>query len=243
METSGLGVKIAGCVLEAEYILLLLVLFCKSIRCIHYPPPWSLWQWFAEAIVCVCACVPLPSLCACLIESTTPASRSAVWKSSVLQEYVIWVNRCLTARTLLGIGAVEIMGFGQVFYIFTLAHLWINQGIPQTGWKRKAKVDLAFLPFVLFLPFPAALLAQHSAEVEAQEEVAVISSHSSGLPCGQGAALALVPAALLALAQHTTALPSRRGLFTLYGVILLLLIVGMMAVKHRVIQDGLGKLH
>lgn len=53
VETSGLGVKIAGCVPKAEHILLLLVLFCKSIRCSHSLPPWLLWHWFAEDMVCV----------------------------------------------------------------------------------------------------------------------------------------------------------------------------------------------
>lgn len=79
----------------------------------------------------------------------------------MLQEYVTWLNESQTARTLLGIEAVEMMGFGQLFYyVVTLPHSWINQGLPQTVWKRKIKVDLVFLPFVLSLPFPAALLAQ-----------------------------------------------------------------------------------
>lgn len=57
------------------------------------------------------------------------------------------------ARTLLGIETVEIMGFGQLLYnVVTLPYLWINQGLPRTGWKRKVKVDLVFLPFVLSLP-------------------------------------------------------------------------------------------
>lgn len=138
------------------------------------------------------ACPPVQPTCllswAVLIESSISASRNAFWKSSVLQEYVTWLNRSQRARALLVV-EVEIMGFGQLFYyIVTLPRLWINQGLPQTGWKRKVKVDLVFLPFVLSLPFPAALPAQHSVEVKPQEKVAVISSH-----CGQGADLALVP--------------------------------------------------
>lgn len=86
------------------------------------------------------------------------------------------------------------------------AHLWINQGLPQTVWKRKVKVDLVFLPFVLSLVFPAALLTEHSAEVKPQEEMAVLSSH-----CSQGADLALVPTSLLALAQHATCSAKQEG--------------------------------
>lgn len=127
----------------------------------------------------------------------------------MLQECVTWVSRSLTARTLLGIGAVQIMGFGQIFYcIVTLARLWMNQGLPQTAGKRKVGVDLVFLLFVLSLPLPAALLAQHRAEAKAQERVAVICRD---LPCGPGADPALVPAPLLALAQHPACSAKQEG--------------------------------
>lgn len=179
----------------------------------------------------VCACLPCPASVPVFIERTVSASRNAVWKSGVLQEYVTWVNWSLTARTLLGIGAVQIMGLGQLFcYTVTLACLWINQGLPQTAWKRKVRADLIFLQFVLSL-------AQHSAEVKAQERAAVISlvAKEQLLPWSQ----------LLCWLWPSTepALPSRRGLLTLYCGILLLLIVGMVAVKHRVHSRWMGKLH
>lgn len=66
VETSALGVKIAGCILKAEHILLLLVLFCKSIRCKLQLPPCSPWHWFAGAVECVCACLS-PAQPPCLL--------------------------------------------------------------------------------------------------------------------------------------------------------------------------------
>lgn len=90
------------------------------------------------------------------------------------------------------------MGFGKLFYyIVTLPHLWINEGLPQTGWKSKVKVDLVFLPLVPSLPSCPPHTAQSWSQARGKS-----SSHLH--QWSQGAHLALLPASLLAMAQHTT---------------------------------------
>lgn len=159
-------------------------------------------------MVCACACLhPVQPPCllsrAALTESSIISpSWKFFWKSSMFQENVAWLKMSRTARTLLAIGVVEVTGFRQLFYcVVALLHLWINQGLCQTGWKSKVKADHALIPlsFVLSLPFPAASphtaqfwtgrqLSPAAVEVKPQEKAAVISGH-----CSRGADLAVIP--------------------------------------------------